>query len=333
MRIVFLGTSSFAVPTLEAVAGGGHDVALVVTQPDRPAGRGQKLAASPVKEAALRLGLPVFQPEKIGAVEARRTIAQARPEAILTASYGQILGPKLLALPPRGCWNVHASLLPRHRGATPVHRAILAGDARTGITIFRMVPAMDAGPLLVQEAIEIGAEETAGELEERLARLGADCARECLRRLAADPPPEPVPQDDAGATLAPRLEKRDGLLDFARPARAVADRVRGLSPWPGAFGFLARQGREERLRLRVHKARPAEGSGSPGTVIEARPEGIRVACGEGAVDLVLVQPENRKVLKPDEFINGFGVRRGDRFVLEASAPRDGGASAHDEGGG
>ncbi len=333
MRIVFLGTSTFAVPSLEAVVEAGHHVALVVTQPDRPAGRGRKLAASPVKEAALRRGLPVEQPEKIGAAEARRRIAAAVPEAVLTASYGQILGPRLLALPPRGCWNVHASLLPRHRGATPVHHAILAGDVRTGVTIFRMVPAMDAGPMLVQNAVDIDADETMGDLEARLAKLGATCAVEALRRLGASPPPETTPQDEGLATYAPRLEKRDGQIDFTRPAPEVSRRIRGLHPWPGTFSFLARQGIAARLRVRVHRARPVPAQGPPGTILEARPDRIRVACGEGGIDLLALQPENRNILEPDEFINGFNVRDGDLFVPDPSPPDRSGATPRNEEGG
>lgn len=317
MKVVVLGTSSFAVPILEAVAHSAHAVTLVVTQPDRPAGRGQKTATSPVKDAAVRLGLEIFQPEKIGAADARRRIAAAAPEAILTASYGQILGPRLLALPRLGCFNVHASLLPRWRGATPVHHAILHGDARTGITIFRMVPAMDAGPMLLQEALDIGADETAGELEERLALLGARCALAALAKLEGATPPALVPQDESAATYAPRLEKHQGRLDFARPAQEVANRVRGLQPWPGAFAFLARAGREGTLRVRILRARPgAAANAEPGRVLDARAEGIRVACGADSVDIVSLQPENRKVLRPDEFINGFGVKPGDRFAGE-----------------
>lgn len=321
MRVVFLGTSTFAVPALEAVAAGGHTIALVVTQPDRPAGRGQKLTLSPVKEAALRLGLPVFQPEKIGTVEARSRIREAAPEALLTASYGQILGPRLLALPPRGCWNVHASLLPRWRGATPVHHALLAGDSRTGVTIFRMVQAMDAGPILVQEAVEIGAEETFGELETRLAELGARCAVEALRRLDGASAPALTDQEERAVTLAPKLEKAAGQLDFTRPAREVVNRVRGLSPWPGAFTFLApSQGRVQPLRVRIHRARegPADAA-EPGRVLEAGPQGIRVACTPGSVEFLSLQPESRKVLAPADFINGFSIHRQDRFVRDERA--------------
>ena len=314
MRIVFLGTSSFAVPTLEAVAGSAHAVALVVTQPDRPAGRGKHLAAPPVKDAAARIGLTVFQPEKIGTVEARRRIGEARPDAILTASYGQLLGPRLLALPPKGCWNVHASLLPRHRGASPIHHAILAGDPRTGISLFRMVPAMDAGPILLQEPLDILPEETAGELEERLARLGAACALAALDRLAADAPPAVTEQDASRATHSPILRKEDGRLDFARSGREVADRVRGLQPWPGTFAFLARPDHPGRMRLRIARARAATAAGAPaGLVLEADKEAIRVACGRASVDFLALQPENRNVLRPQELINGFGVQAGDRF--------------------
>jgi methionyl-tRNA formyltransferase len=228
-----MGSPDFAVPALDALAA-LYPVVGVVTQPDRPAGRGGSLRPPPVKEAALRLGIPVIQPEKLRLPEAMDRLQAWKPDLIVVSAFGQILRPAVLDLPPLGCLNVHASLLPRWRGAAPIQAAILAGDAETGITIMKMDPGVDTGPLLNQRSIPIGTDETAGSLFGKLSALGADLLVETLPPYLAGEL-QPVPQPAEGATAAPMLKKEDGLLDFSQPAAGLERRVRALHPWPGAF--------------------------------------------------------------------------------------------------
>jgi methionyl-tRNA formyltransferase len=320
MRVVFAGTPGFAVPSLRAVAAAGHLVPLVLSQPDRPKGRGRVLEPTPVKAAALALGLAVAQPEKIG--EAVEAIRAAAPDVIVTAAYGQKVPDRVLNLAKHGGLNVHASLLPRHRGAAPVAYAILAGDAESGVTIFRMVKAMDAGPMLVRAAIPVGESETTPELEERISAAAAPALLEALKRLEGGGA-RFEEQDHAKATLAPKLSKADGVLDFARPAAEVARRVRAMTPWPGAAVVLARPGVPP-LRIAVLAAAPVAGdfSGAPGDIVELRKGAVRLKCGEGALDLLRVQPESRKPVSADEFANGFRLREtpGARFQKDDPGP-------------
>lgn len=273
-------------PSLEALVAAGHDVTLVVTQPDRPGNR-LKLTPPAVKVAAERLRLPVLQPERVRSAEALEGITAAQPEVLVVAAYGQIVPRPLLDLAPGGAINVHASLLPRWRGAAPVARAILAGDRVTGVTIMRMDELLDHGPVLARREAEIGPHETAVALGERLARLGSDLLVETLGRLAEI---DPEPQDEEQATQAPKLKKPDGELEWTLPADEIDRHVRALEPWPGVT--LPLGGR----RVKVHSGRAAGGTGTPGDVLAVSRDGVEVACGSGSYVLVTIQaPGSRPV--------------------------------------
>ncbi len=312
MRIIFLGTPDFAVPPLAELLDAGHDVACVVTQPDRPSGRRRCLAPPPVKGFALARGLAVRQTDNVNAADFVAGLAELRPEAIIVAAFGQKLGRRLLALPPLGCINVHSSLLPRHRGAAPVAHAILAGDAETGVSIIRMSQEMDAGDILAQEATPIGPRETAGELTERLATLGACLLVRALARLAAGKV-QFAPQDHSLATLAPALDKTDGAVDWAQPAAYLARFVRAMNPWPGAFTFWLLAGKPP-LRLVLHQAEAVEGGeGHPGRVVSAGPDCIHAATGRGLLVIANLQPAGGRPMSAGEFLRGHRVAPGDTF--------------------
>lgn len=291
-----MGSPDFAVPTLEALAA-HYPVVGVVTQPDRPAGRGQNLTPPPVKEAALRLGLPVIQPEKLRHPEALEQLRLWAPDVIVVAAFGQILRSDVLDLPRFGCINVHASLLPRWRGAAPIQAAILAGDKETGITIMKMDAGVDTGPILSQRAIPIAPDETGGSLFEKLAHLGAELLLETLPRyISGEIVPRPQPEE--GVTYAPMLKKEDGLLDFSQPAAALERRVRAMNPWPGAY-FEWRGAPLKVLRARVSEA-PSPGPGRRLTV-EGRPA---IGCGEGILILEEVQPASKRPMSGKSFLAG-----------------------------
>lgn len=313
MRVVFLGTGDIGVPSLRALAA-RHDVAAVFTQPDRPAGRDLKLRASPVKAAALALGLPVFQPEKIRRPEAVAELAGFGAEVIVVVAYGQILPRSILEMPRLGCLNVHASLLPRHRGASPIHSAILAGDTESGVTIMQMDEGLDTGPMLRAVRTPIGSEETAGSLHDRLGELAPGALLEVLDALAAGTL-RPEKQDDTLATHAPKLTKQDGCIDWTEPAAEIDRRVRGLTPWPGAFTFLP-DGR----MLKIHRASPlSQPGGAPGEVLTASGEGICVAATAGAMLLREVQAAGGRRQSAADFLRGNPVQPGTR--LAASSPK------------
>lgn len=302
MRIVFMGTPEFAVPTLEGLVHAGHEVVLVVAQPDRPAGRGQQLRAPPVAERARALGLPLAQPKALRSGPFPERLAALAPDAAVVIAYGRILPPALLAIPRHGCVNVHASLLPRWRGAAPIQHAILAGDPVTGVCTQRMEEGLDTGPVYACRETPIGARETAGELHDRLSALSAEVAVETLEGLASR---VPLPQDPAGATWAPLITKEDGRIDWARPAVEIDRRIRAMTPWPG--GFVAGPGGPVKLLA----ARPAEGAGAPGTVLSVRP--LVVAAGSGAIELLTVQAPGRRPVTGAEFANGARLSPGQRF--------------------
>ena len=284
MRLVFAGTATFAVPSLEALIAARHEVALVITQPDRP-GHRNKILPTPVKQAALKHGLHVYQPDRVSSPEAIAQIRWANPELMVVVAYGQILPPEVLEIAPRGVVNVHASLLPRHGGAAPVNRAILSGDAETGVTIMLMDEKLDHGPILAQRSVPIGPETTAPALTAELAELGAALLVEVLADLERFPQRE---QDHAAATLAPRLHKEDGDLDWSVPALEIDRRVRGLDPWPGTAATLADR------PLKVLRGRPAEGSGKPGEIIRVDGDGLLVGTGRGAYLVEEVQLPSRR---------------------------------------
>jgi methionyl-tRNA formyltransferase len=307
MRVVFFGTPDFAVPSLAALAR-RHEVALVVTQPDRPKGRGRQVAEPPVKALARDLCIPVLQPERLEEASVRPHLATAGAEAAVVVAYGLKIPDWLLAFHPRGAVNVHGSLLPAYRGAAPVNRAIINGDAGTGVTTMLLASRMDAGPILMQRRTPIGPGETAGEVAARLAVLGAELLVVTLDGLAAGTV-QPREQDEGRATLAPKLAKQEGLIDWTRPARQIVNLVRGVNPWPGAYTQLA--GRPLKIwKAAIAAPRQAESRSAspaaPGTVLAASfHEGLLVACGGGeAVALLNVQTEGRKPLSAPEFLRG-----------------------------
>jgi len=296
MRCVFLGTPAFAVPTLEALVAAGHDVISVVTQPDRPRGRGRQLTASPVKEAALRHALPIYQPERIRRPEAVAALAALEPDAMIVVGYGQIIPQSAIDIPPHGIINVHASLLPKYRGAGPVQWAIANGETRTGVTTMRIDAGLDTGDMLLKAETEIGPYENAVELGARLAVMGAAVLIETLERVASIVPQK---QDPAQATYAPLLKKEDGLIDWRQPAHAIHNRVRGFQPWPGAYTHFRGQ------QLHIWKSRvTVPAAGDPGCLL-LHP--LRAVCSEGALELIEVQLEGRKRISAEAFANGQRV--------------------------
>jgi methionyl-tRNA formyltransferase len=306
VRLVFAGTPEFAAVALEALHAAGHDIALVLTQPDRPAGRGMRLKPSPVKELALRLELPVHQPQDLKSEAARQPIAAAGCEVMVVAAYGLILPQAVLDLPRLGCVNIHASLLPRWRGAAPIQRAILAGDQETGITLMQMEAGLDTGPILAMARLAIGPEETAGSLHDRLAALGARQIVALLPRLAAGEV-TPVAQDDRLAVYADKIGKDEARIRWDRPAAEIHRQVRAFNPLPGAATRLGGE------NLKIWRAVPDAGQGAPGEVLEASQAGILVACGEGALRITQLQKAGGRRLDAAAFLAGQPLRTGDRL--------------------
>ncbi len=304
MRLLFMGTSPFAVPTLHRlIASPGHDVLAVVTQPDRPSGRGGKMAASPVKGAALAAGLPLLQPEKVRAKSFAQTVQDMAPEAVVVAAFGQIIPQRVLDIPSLGCVNVHGSLLPRWRGAAPMQYALMAGDAETGVTTMIMDAGLDTGDILLQEAIPLGEVENLGALEPRLAEIGADLLMRTLDLLARGDCPH-FPQDAAGVTLAPSLPPDIGRLDWDRPAHDLHNLVRGVTPKPGAYTHW--QGK----RLKVWRTEVVEGGGAAGTIETVGVGGITIHTSKGALRLLEVQPESKGRMAADAWARGARVTVG-----------------------
>jgi methionyl-tRNA formyltransferase len=295
VRLVFLGTPAFAVPSLERTVAAGHTVIAVFTQPDRPKGRGQKEAMPPVKEAALRLGLTVYQPERIRRPEVVEQLRAMAPEAMAIVGYGQIIPQAILDIPPNGIINVHASLLPKYRGAAPVQWAIAEGETHTGVTTMRINAGLDTGDILLKWETAIGPQETAVELGERLAVAGADLL---VRTLADLPAIHPEPQDDSQATFAPVLKKEDGQIDWHWPRVQILNRIRGLAPWPGCYSFLRGQ------RFHIWKGASARIALSPGA-LRADGRSLFAGCGGGSIELLEVQLEGKKRMPAAAFLNGF----------------------------
>jgi methionyl-tRNA formyltransferase len=310
VRVTFLGSGAFAVPGLEALLDAGHEVVAVVTPPDRESGRGRTLAPPPVKPVAERRGLPVLQVRRVRDEAAQETLRGFAPQLQVVIAFGQILPRSVIDIAPLGTVNVHASLLPRLRGAAPIQWAIATGETTTGVTTMLIDEGLDTGPTLLQRSLEIGPDETAGELEPRLARLGAEVLLETVRGLASGTL-VPAAQDAARATLAPILKKEDGRVDWARPALEIANRARGFSPWPGAFTFQG--GRLLKLTRVRDVAEPAPPATAPGTVLALGADGVRVACGAGVLSLVEVQPESRRAMGAAAWAAGARLRAGARL--------------------
>lgn len=307
-RVVFMGTPAFALPTLEALVR-HHHVVGVVTQPDREAGRGRVLTPPPVKTAAHAYGLPLIQPKTLRDPAAIAQIRAWAPDVIVVAAFGQLLRPDVLNIPPYGCLNVHASLLPKYRGAAPIAAAILAGEAVTGVTIMRIDPGLDSGPIIAQRAEPIRPDDTTGTLGERLARLGAELLIEVLPGWLAGTI-QAVPQDESAATFAPRIRKEDGRLDWTRPAVELERQVRAFSPWPGTFTTLA----GEVLHIRAAALAEAAASAAPGQVVGLPGGRIGVVTGAGVLELKEVQPAGKRVMSAADFARGrrdfIGARLG-----------------------
>jgi methionyl-tRNA formyltransferase len=313
MRVAFMGTPDFAAASLAAVLDSAHEVVCVVSQPDRRAGRGNKLTSPPVALLAKARDLPLAQPEGVGTLDFRTWLASHQPDIAVVAAFGQILGPKLLALPPRGCINVHASLLPRWRGASPIQAAILAGDAQSGVSIMEMERGLDTGPVLGTVALELAADETGTTLHDRLAAAGATLLLEVLGALETAPG-EAAPQEEALATYAPQLRRSDGDLDFGQPAAALERRIRALHPWPGTRAQLA--GRDEPIKL--HPPSRVVGcahDADPGTIVAATARGIEVVAGDGnLLCLERLQAPGRKALDAGAFLAGYPILAGERLT-------------------
>jgi methionyl-tRNA formyltransferase len=308
MKIVFMGTPQAAVPTLRECLNDGHEVVAVWTQPDRPAGRGHKISFSPVKDFALSRGLSVFQPARIKNDEAKQLFASHDADLAVVVAYGRILPEEFLRAPRRGCINVHFSLLPLYRGAAPANWAIINGESETGVTTMFIEPTLDTGPILLQHKTPIGDTETAPELMQRLAEIGAELLGETLARLNDL---TPRPQHDRDATFAPVLNKEDGLIDWSQNAFAIERRVRGLQPWPNAYTSFSSKG------LTIWSAEPSKttnANAAPGEIIVAQRDELVVSCGEQtALHVIEVQPEARKRIPARDFINGMHPKVGDRF--------------------
>ncbi len=308
LRVVFMGTPQFACPTLQMLIDRGEQVVAVVTQPDRPKGRGQQMQAPPVKELAVRHAIPVLQPVKVRAPEAVEEIRALAPDLIVVVAFGQILPKALLEIPPRGCINVHASLLPRYRGAAPINWAIINGESETGVTTMLMDVGLDTGDMLLKRATPITPEDDAQSLHDRLSIIGAEAMGETLG-LLKEGRLVPEKQDDALSNYAPMLKKEDGRIDWQQAPREIACRISGVTPWPGAYTSL------EGKMLKLFKAAAGSGSGTPGTVIRADRSGLEVACGGGSVLIGELQLEGKRRMAVGDFLAGYRLLPG--ALLEA----------------
>lgn len=309
MRIIFMGTPEFAIPSLTKLVEEGHEVVLVMTQPDRPAGRGLKLQPPPVKVTAEASGLPVLQPETLKEEALITHLQGLAPEVLVVAAYGRFVPKVILDIPPRGCYNVHPSLLPKFRGPAPINWALIAGEEETGVTIIRMDEGMDMGPILLQKVEPILPEDTAGSLEGRLALVGAEALAEALR-LVEKNEATLVPQEHRFATYAPKLKEEDGRLQWSWEEKRLHNLIRGFSPEPGAHTFV----KGKRLKvLRGAIVSEGEEEGLPGTVLAVEREGLVVAAGRGALRLLEVQPEGRRRMTGAEFARGARLQKGEAF--------------------
>ena len=308
MVVVFLGTPQFAVPTLRHLLESSHTVAGVLTQPDRPRGRGQKVSYAPIKALALERGIPVFQPDRLKPPDVAEALRAWQPDIGVVAAYGRIIPEHLLTIPRFGMINVHASLLPNYRGAAPVHRAVINGDPETGVTIMRVVKELDAGPMFAKVTCPIGPDETSDVVEQALAGLGARLLIDVLGQIATGTACE-EPQDDSMATYAPRVTKEEGLIEWTQSAQQIHNRIRGLYPWPHAYTYL---NGTRLILLRSAFVTSSKGS-APGTILEVTPDAIHVATGDGELAILEIQPEGRRAMRVHDFVLGHKLAPRDVF--------------------
>ena len=316
LRIVFLGTPVFAVPSLQCLIDRGEYIVAVVTQPDRPVGRGRRVVPCPVKERALQHGLQVFQPERVNSAEFIACFRELTPDLAIVVAYGQIFSQQLLDIPTYGFINVHASLLPAYRGPAPINWAIINGDAETGITIMKVSLRMDEGDILLQEKVPILPRDDAESLHDRLAHLGACLVGQAIDLLRNNGW-QPQPQDQSRATYAPMLKKEDGLIDWHSDALSIERKIRGMKPWPGTYTFY------EGMHIKIHHAETCsyEARVAPGTILTVSPEGILTATGRGALLITEVQIEGKRRMSAEEFLRGHVVREGTKFTNSRSPER------------
>ena len=322
LRIVYMGTPDFAVPALEALIKSRDQVVGVFTNPDRPSGRGKVLTPPPVKVAAQQAKIPVFQPPRARGPEVIEKLKEWAPDVIVVAAYGQILKSDVLDFPRHGCLNIHASLLPKYRGAAPINWSIVRGEQETGVTIMKMDVGLDTGPMLLKKKTLIGPLDTAQDLHDRLAEIGAELIVDVMRLIHLESL-TPIPQNDSLATWAPMLKKEDGLIDWDRTPRQVSDHIRGFNPWPGAFSFLYRPDFPSPSRIKFHLARPltseestALPSATPGTILRADPSSgeLFIACHNGAIRCLQLQAPGRRAVDSTDFLNGFDLQTGHYFA-------------------
>ena len=310
MRVVFMGTSEFAVPALKGLISHKFELIGVVTQPDRPSGRGKRLSPPPVKAVATKHAIPVYQPEKVRKPDFVRTLRRLAPDVIVVAAFGQILPQTVLDIPPCGTVNLHPSLLPKYRGAAPIQWALINGETETGVTLMLLDAGEDTGDIISTDQVPIQDDDTAFTLTEQLAQLGANQLVRCLSNMPSGEPPSAVPQNDAEATHAPRLTKEIGQIDWNQPATAIHNLVRGTAIWPGAYTFF-----REKLRLKIVRCQPLpqELSGQPGTLEIAERQKLLVATAEGTLQLLEIQPATKKSMEAHDFINGYQLQTGEFF--------------------
>ncbi len=308
MNLIFMGTPDFAVPTLKSLHASKHNISAVVTQPDKPKGRGRSLAPTAVKAYALEKGLTVWQPKKASAQDFIEQVAALEPDVIVVIAYGQILKPKLLDVPKLFCMNIHASLLPKYRGAAPINWALINGDTETGVTTMKMDAGMDTGDMLLKASMKIEPHHTATDLHDALSEMGAELALKTLDRLeAGDLIPEA--QDSSLATMAPKMNKTDGLIDWNQPAEAIHNRVRGFEPWPGTYTFL----HNKRWRLGKTETTTGVDSDTPGEIVRISDYGLEVGTGQGRLILKEIQPEGKKRMDVKSFLAGHPIKPGERL--------------------
>lgn len=308
LKIIFAGTPDFAVPALAALIDAGHDVRLVLTQPDRPSGRGMKLKASPVKELALQHKIEVFQPETLKDLDAQARIEAAKADVMIVAAYGLIISTNVLQMPRLGCYNIHASLLPRWRGAAPIHRSLLAGDAETGVTIMEVVPALDAGAMVSKGILPIGERDTSQSLHDELAKMGANLMVDAMKQLAETASLPATPQDESLVTYAAKLQKSEASIDWTQTADLISRQVRAFNPFPVAHAML--NGEVCRIWMAVTEA--TSSNQRPGTILSLG-DSIQVACGDGVLSIEELQLPGGKRLKAKDFVAGHGLKIGQHF--------------------